>query len=183
MFIYDRAEAPGYTHSLIGRLFGQYGTYSAGFRANLYRGLKNGTKAQRMAFAARWIGNMSAIAAGMHAIGISPGNFIPWTPALFQGGPLFDLAMTALRSTGQGYEAQQARTELVRSISPIRWDKLDDVGQMDSVLELLNLPQSYTPFYHQIRGIKRFIDYSDRGDHWLAWLSLTTAPIRPDLRQ
>jgi hypothetical protein len=175
MFLYDRPQSPLYTHSLVGRLFGQYGTYSAGYRANLYRNLKNGTAGQKTAFMMRFIGNQTALWGAFTAMGVNAKNFFPFAPALFSGGPLFDTALNMVRSTDTGYKGQQARAEVARQFSPLNLNRLKD-GELQ-----LQMP-AFSPIYQQSRAIATFVEQTEKGNSWLAYMALTGAPIRPDLR-
>jgi hypothetical protein len=175
MFLYDRAQSPLYTHSLVGRLFGQYGTYSAGYRANIYRNLKNGTAGQKTAFMMRFLGNQAALWGSFTAMGVNAQNFFPFAPALFSGGPMFDTALNVIRSFDTGYQGQQARYEVQRQFSPVNLSKLRR-GELE-----FQVPAS-TPIYQQARMLNTFIEQMEKGNTWTAYLALTGAPIRPDLR-
>lgn len=151
-FLYQAAENPKSFQGVIGKAFGRYGTYSVGYRANLVHGLTRGTAAQRFGFGMRFLGNQMALWAGFSVLGINAANYVPFAPAIFTGGPMFDLGVNTLRSFGSGYEADQARAAVKR--------------------DLLSMP----PGALQVRYINKALKYADEGDSWRAFLSLTSTP-------
>ncbi len=158
MFGYRKTETPQmFTSSIVGKLFGQYGTYSAGYRANLWRGLQNGSFAERAGFVTRFLGNHLALFGAFTALGINAKNFLPGAPAIFTGGPFFDLSLNTIKAMDfTTYEGTQARQELKRNL-----------GYM--------IPGAMHAHY-----MKKAIDYAESGDIWKAWLSLTSTPTIND---
>jgi hypothetical protein len=156
MFGYRVSNAPQLNRNFVGRLFGQYGTYSAGYRANLSRGLSYGTRAQKAAFIGRLMVGSTAIYAAMRAIGIDEKSFLPLVPSVFTGGPMFDLALNGLRSMDvTSYRGQIARSEFSRGL------------------------RGLAPGSSQLRSLQRFLDHNQEGNPWAAWLALTSAPVKP----
>ncbi len=145
-----------YATSVVGRIFGRYGTYSPYYVSNLIKGFKYGTKGQKAAFAARWIANSLAIYGAAQAVGIQAKEFLPWTPMFFSGGPEFNLMIDALRATGSGPEAQEKRAALLR-----------------------DLPRNFVPGFYQARSISRFMELMDQGEPIRAMFALSGAPIKP----
>ena len=171
MFGYRQSQLPGrFGRSLLGRMFGQYGTFSAGYRANLMEGLRYGSPADKAAFITRFVGNQSALFAGFTALGIEARNFIPGAPALFAGGPNFDLAMTALSTPDTGFRGRRARYELRRALSPVQ------VGE-DGLR--FNIPRQL-PVFRQMAWLEDAYNYMDEGENWKAFLSATMTPVRRD---
>jgi hypothetical protein len=167
MFDYSRAGQPGFHQgSLFGQLFGQYGTYSASYRDMIADGLRNGTYRDKAAFITTFVANHSALLAAFTAVGIDGSSFQPFGPALFGGGPNFDLAMNAIQSLDSSYKGQTARYELSRALSPVMITSRGVQG---------NIPRSI-PIARQIAWIKQGFDYLDEGDTYNAWLSFTMTP-------
>jgi hypothetical protein len=153
MFVYDGAQSPMMFDGVVGKAFGRYGTYSVGYRANIWRGLKYGTAADKAGFIGRFITNQAALWATFGAMGIKASNFIPGQPAVFTGGPMFDLGITLIRSADtNSYQGRQARGELTRAL-----------GQL-------------VPGTLQYSYLKKAMDYADTGDWWKAFLAITSTP-------
>jgi hypothetical protein len=172
MFDWSSLNAPGfYTRSLLGKLFGRYGTYSAAYRANIWRGLANGTSVDRLAFVGRFVANNLAIKKILGLLGIAATDFIPGAPALFGGGPDFNLAVALLQSGGSGYEGQQARSEALRMLSPVIPKR--EGGQITGAKG--NFP-SLLPGSMQYRFAKKGVEALDREDYYNALLAFTMTP-------
>jgi hypothetical protein len=168
MFMYTQAQAPTlYNGSFFGKLFGQYGTYAAGYRASIYRGLQYGSAGDKMAFVARFLGNQLALWGSFNALGIRANDFFPGAPALFGGGPQFEVATAILEATSTDYRGQQARAKLARYFSPITYTATSGVKG--------NYPEM-APGSLQYRYLKKAYEYLEQGDTWRAFLSLTTTP-------
>jgi len=156
MFVYNQSQTPMMFDGVVGKAFGRYGTYSTGYRANIWRGLKYGTAADKAGFIGRFIMNQSALWATFGALGIKATNFIPGQPAIFTGGPMFDLAMNILNAAEpMGYKGKQARGELGRALTQL------------------------VPGSMQYRYLKQAIEYVDQGDWWKGFLAITTTPTLP----
>lgn len=154
MFIYDAAQSPMMFDGIVGKAFGRYGTYSVGYRANLWRGLQYGNASDKIGFISRFIGNQAALWATFSALGIKATNFIPGQPSLFTGGPMFDLGLNLIRAADvSSYQGRQARGELLNSLNQL------------------------VPGSMQHRYLKKAIEYSDKGDWWKAFLSITSTPV------
>jgi len=169
MFEYIKEQSPTiYTGSFFGKMFGQYGTYAAGYRANFMRGITNGDFGDKASFVARFVANQSALFAAFTALGIDAKNFIPGMPALFGGGPQFEVGVAVLQSMGSGYQARQARSQLVRKFSPVGYTKTQGL--------YANYPEML-PGSIQFRYAKKALEYYDQGDLWRAFLAATTTPV------
>lgn len=120
MFGYRKSESPALFRGFIGKMFGQYGTFSAGYRANLAHGLRYGSFKDKAGFLARFVGNQIGLWAGLGAIGINADDFIPFAPAIFGGGPLFGLTVDMLKGMNpNSYEGAESRRRLAEAFSPI----------------------------------------------------------------
>ena len=169
MFGYRKSQAPmAFTGSFAGELFGQYGTYSAGYRANIYRGLSQGSTADKVGFAARFLGNQAALFGAFSALGIKAYNFIPGMPALFGGGPQWEVMVALMQSGATDYRGSQARAKLNRYFSPIGYNKTEGFKAQYPEMAPGNI---------QIRYAKKAWDYMQQGDIWKAFLAMTTTPV------
>jgi len=160
MFDYYRPNNARMSHGFLGRMFGQYQVYPV-YYANLIRHMMtHGTAGQRIVSIGRLGLNAMAIAGALQLIGIDGKNFLPWVPAQVSGGPMFNLALTALAATNTtSYKGRQAR------------------GELKGIL--LNLiPGSY-----EFRAVSQALKQLEAGQPLLAFYALTGAPVRPDLRQ
>lgn len=172
MFGYRSSQSPMlFSGSLWGKMFGQYGTYSAGYRANIYRGLAHGSVGDKAAFVARFLGNQTALWAAAGAVGVKANNFIPGMPALFGGGPNFEVGVAMAQAISSDYRGEQSRAKLRRFFSPVDYTQKDGLR--------LQYPQMF-PGNIQYRYAQKFLEYLDRGDRWKAFLALTTTPTTDD---
>jgi len=155
MFLYRQRMSPEFfKETFVGKLFGQYGTYSAGYLQTITGAMRNAkTPMARAAYIARFLTNHGALFALTTALGIRASNFVPFAPATFTGGPFFDIAYNTVKSLDLGYRGAQARSELLRSVSQL------------------------VPGSAQARILKRSIDFANEGETYKAWLSLTAAPV------
>lgn len=114
MFDYSGASSPMLYRGVVGKLFGQFGTYSAGFRANIAEALRYGTPAQKIQSISTYLALTSALAIGFKSLGIKTNDFTPFLPAVFTGGPGFDIMVNGMKAFDTGFEGEQARAALKR---------------------------------------------------------------------
>ena len=158
MFPYRPSQRPMFGgNSLFGKLFWQYGTYSSGYVANLWRGIKNGTPAQKVAFVTRLAASTAIIGGIFKELSINNKNFMPWTPVGFSGGPFINVGFDIMKSFNQGYEGESARKRL------LDW-----------------ATSSAIPLSYQVKNIKRGIKAQEAGDYYTAWLLFTSTPVDPE---
>lgn len=153
MFSYTKADAPMMFHGFIGKLFGQFGTYSAGYRAVVSDGLHYGNK---LSFISRFVGINAALWGATASMGMKFNDYIPLLPGLFSGGPLFDTGVAIVQGMDGGYEGAEARKRA-----------LDGIMRM-------------APGTSQIAYAKKALKYSEEGDSWKAFLALTSTPTRSE---
>lgn len=173
------AESPLLYKGLFGKMLGQYGTYSAAYRANIANMFKYGKLTKKIAMLASYAGISLAIDSTFRAARINTNDFVPFQPALFSGGPGFDAAVDVLKSMdvdlkkfvssgftdlGGGYEARQARARL----APILASKNKPIADV-----AINLAPV------QIKYIKKAIEFASNGDTYAAIMSLLSASVRP----
>lgn len=156
MFDYSGSDTPGmFQEGIMGKLFGQFGTYSAGYRANMANMFKYGSPKKRAEMVATYLATTTALWAGFNALRIKTNDFTPGVGAIFTGGPMFDIALDGVKAMDPGYEGAQARARLK-----------DQIPRM--------LPGSA-----QVLGIQRALEYQSQGDTYAALLSLMATPVTP----
>lgn len=159
MFAYQRAMSPRAFRGVVGKLFGQYGTYPVWYVENVLRGVSRGSLARRAAFVTRWMASGLAIYGGFRAVfGIDARQFLPWQPMMFTGGPYYTMMTRLLNATGQHPEAKMNRRAILRE-----------------------LPRITVPGHAVIRNLQGVAEALDRGDYYEAVLLATTAPYRPEI--
>lgn len=173
LFLMRREQSPVLFHGVVGKMFGQYGTFAANYIQFVRQTIKYASPAQKAAFAARWIGVSAALAVGLNAIGLRGKDFLPWAPAQFTGGPLFNLSIDLVHSIGNDYQGRQARGELNRML-PIDLNKLIKGKGLE-----FQAPVGL-PGYYQIRTLKQMAEYGSDGDWLKAFYALLSAPIRSE---
>lgn len=157
MFGYRTSQAPMTRDGVIGKMFGTYGSYPVGYRANIARALRYGTTAQKLAFVGRFLAINGALYAGFRAAKIKAPDFIPGAAAVFGGGPFIDQLYTILQAGNvTSYEGRQARGELLSYIT--------NLG----------------PLSPYVRYGKKMLKYLDEGDMYRAFLSATMTPTYDD---
>lgn len=189
-FNYQGSEQPGFfTSGIIGRMAGQYGAYSAGYRALLSKMFRYGSPAQRVGQAARLVASGVGLYAFFRQIGIDTHwDFIPFAPSLFGGGPYYHLVSTAFSSLNPGSSGQQARSDIEQLLSPVRGltskvnlnpEALTSGELLDPDVELKPNYPGMAPGGLHLHYLKKFVEFRDQGDYWRAWLSLMGAPVVP----
>lgn len=152
MFGYRPSQSPAlFRQSMIGKIAGRFGTYSAGYRANILSAFEHGTGGGKAKFFAVMLQNSAALSAMFASLGVRYTDFVPGMPALFSGGPTFDLLIDLFQSFDTGYSGQQARGELRRRLDPT------SIGQA--------------------RQIRNALDHLDRGDSLSAFAALGGVPL------
>ena len=134
MFGYAAGLNPTAYRGAVGRAFGTFGVYPAWYIENFKRGLKYGSVANRIGFAARFAGNGLSLFGAFTAIGINAKDFLPWIPMQFSGGPYYKTFNKLLSATGSDYAARQSRGELKNEIPRL----LLPVSQINSLMDAVN---------------------------------------------
>lgn len=174
MFPYRAGTSPLAFRGTIGKIFGQFGHYPVYWVENIRRGLGRGTITNRIAYAARFLGNTTAIAGALGAIGINSDSFLFYTPALFTGGPWYNFLTQATNLWGKGYEGRQARAKLLGIKSKdgkIYWDVKGLSG---------NVLKSITPgglFLDKL--VNDAAEALNRGDYYRFIMALGSIPMKP----
>jgi hypothetical protein len=97
------------------------------------------------------------------------------------GGPLFGIAVNVAQATNfAGYQGRQARAEL-GSMLPVQMNLADWIAGKGDLDPKVQWPRT-VPGYYQVKAFWDAKTYAEKGESWKAFLSLTGAPIRMDLR-
>ena len=152
MFSYNKADSPMMFKGFLGKMYGQFGTYSAGYRAVVSDGVRYGGAA----FIGRFLAINTALWGATHALGMKFNDYIPMMPALFSGGPLFDTGVAVMQGMDPSYQGAQARKEA-----------LEGVARM-------------FPGTAQLHYLKKAGEHAANGNPWKAFLSLTSTSTRND---
>jgi len=113
MFPYRAGTSPLAYRGVIGKLFGQMGHYPQYWIENIKRGVTRGGGLDKLGYITRFLGNTTAIATSLTAIGVKSSTFLAWSPAQFSGGPWYDILNDGIQLWGKGYEGKQARAKLL----------------------------------------------------------------------
>ena len=174
MFSYRAGMAPTSFRGAVGKLFGMMGHYPVYYLENVKRALKYSTTGQKIAYAGRFLGNSLALYYAFHdVLGINATNFLPWSPAMFSGGPYYQLMNEALLSFGKGYQSREARAKLF-GIKHKNGKLIFDPTKAE--VTKWGIPMGFMT-NNIIKGLR----YFDDGNAWAGFLALTTAPINPDM--
>jgi len=172
MFGYRASESPMINHSFLGKMFGQYGTYAAGYRANIFNAIRYGSPAKKAAFVGRFLAINGALYGSFAALGINATDFIPGLPGLFSGGPMFQTAVDIMTMFGSSQESAQARARVERAFLPISVSEKTGAAKFGY--------PGLMPGTIQYNYLKKAYHYALDGDSWNTWLALSTIPARKD---
>ena len=109
-YIYQGFDKPQMFNGIIGRMFGQFGTWPinyVNFALNQVRQLRY-HPTQAVSFLARSAAVAYAIQSGFNRAGIEATPYIPWETMFFTGGPYYSL-MNDLLTAGKGDSAAASR--------------------------------------------------------------------------
>ena len=161
---------------IVGPLIGQYGHYSTWFRAHIAKGMGQGTAPQRIAFATRTTALGLGLTTAFGAAGIGAMNFLPWAPAIFTGGPFYDVTNKVFDLVGGGWQGDMA----ARSLFGYRTKDGKPYFDIETLLNS-QLFLSIIPTAHQIRSLVRGLQSFNEGNIYEGILNLTSSPIvEPD---
>jgi hypothetical protein len=162
------AQPHVFTNTLPGYVFGRFGTYSAAYRENIYRGWQAAQGfAQKSLFVGRFIGVGVALAGSLSALGINGKDFLPGYSGLFGGGPQFHEALTVLQAASPNAQGAQAMDALQKLLLPVNFSKTNGTT--------LNYP-TILPGSLQLHYGKQMLDAIQQGDYWKAFLAFSTVP-------
>ena len=172
LFPYRKGMSPLWSKGMVGKFFGMFGTYPAYYIENFRTALKNMPGAAKMAYLGRFLGN-SALLYGIfkEGLGINAYNFVPWNPASFTGGPMWDLMGKAIKTLDtKSYAGRQARAELfgltTKDGKPSLKFFSSDLGRMMTGYQLRSMIDAVNDF--------------QEGEVYRGFLNLGSFPINPD---
>ena len=157
IFPYRSGMGPIAFKGTVGKLFGMFGTYPVYYIENIKRALKYGSTASKLGYAARFMGNTTALYyLFKEGLGVNANNFIWWVPGDFTGGPYYGMMNQVLEAMDfRSYGGRQARAELKSEI-----------------------PKWITGF--QWNSMMRAYDSFKNGNMYEGLLNLTSAPVNPE---
>jgi len=164
-FTADSAESSMLRHGLVGKLFGQYGSYSESYRANMFNMLKYGTPADRVRMVSTYLAICGVMTSVFAAMNIKTNDFLPAGPAVFGGGPAFQAGVNLLKVPGMALDKLYGN-----------WNIGDQTTQNELKFQL----GGFVPGAYQMRYLEKAIGYHQQGDDWRTFLSVTGVPVTPD---
>lgn len=151
--VFGSGNNPGGWNRNIGRIAGQYGSWSMWFRAQGMRMMSRGTNGQRMAALTRLAATQGAVYAAGAATGLSFANWYAPAGVLFTGGPLVDAAGTVNDAIqGRGYIQDLAIERLKRYLPYDPWG------------DEFNIKQIYVPGSYFINDLKEAMEMAQDND-------------------
>jgi hypothetical protein len=139
----------------IGRAWGQLMSMPMQMNDLRYRVLTKGTAAQKVLTTSVMTKNVAAVAMGLNAAGIDGSSFLPWNDLTISGGPVFNLLLDIITSSGNN---TQARDQAIRDLEK-------------------TLPTRLIPFGGLVQRAIRTVEFARQGELWKAMLATTGTPI------
>jgi len=175
MFPYRAGTSPLVFSGTFGKVFGMMGHYPVYYVDNLRRMVQHMSPGELMVAGSTFAMNSMALYGFYkYVMGVEARNFLPWNPAMFGGGPMFDLSVQGLDLIGGGdMEKKQALTRILGVSTTADGELNVRLGQSQLVKNLV--PGSY-----QMRSIVRAWEAWDNGDLMAALNGLMSAPMSPD---
>ena len=121
LFNYSPWNKPiAFQRGLIGKVFGQLGTFSAGYRNMISHLWRNVPVADKFAFTASFIATNLAIYGALTAMGIKANDFIPFAPGVMGTGPFYDSIEDLLKiASADGRQLPVAGKRLLENYTPV----------------------------------------------------------------
>jgi hypothetical protein len=149
-------HAPMFRSSL-GKIAGQFGSWSLWYAGILQQMVSRGTMSQRFGTVTRFGIAHATVLGTLSAAGFDYGSWSPVGGIVFGGGPFVDLWQSVSdASSGYGYKAREARARLRRYLPYDPW-----TGRF-------HLQQLYIPGSSGVANMVRAIDAAQRGHNPLA---------------
>ena len=130
------------------------------------------TPGERFLAGSIMVGNSVALYGAFRSIGVKADNFKPWEPAIFTGGPMWEIMQETLEAFGGGPEGKQSRAALLglsRKNGKLSFDPLN------STLFKWTVPGAF-----EIRKMRDAVKLTNEGDSWGAFLTSMGAPYSSD---
>jgi len=172
MFPYRSGMAPLAFSGTLGKMFGMMGHYPAYYVDNIRRGIKYMNTGEKIVAGSIMAGNSLALYGAFRAIGVRADNFKPWEPAIFTGGPAWEIMQDTLSAVGGGFEGKQARAKLLGLSN--KNGKLE-FNPTNSTIFKWTVPGAF-----EIKKMQDAVQLSNEGDTWGAFLSSMGASYNSD---
>jgi len=164
-FTNDGAEGSMLRQGLIGKLFGQYGSYSESYRANMFNMLKYGRPEDRVRMVATYLAICGVMTNMFTQMGVKTNDFLPVGPGVFTGGPSFHYALSLIKLPAMGINKAAGN-----------WSIADSANLQQFKFQ----SKSMVPGGYQVRYFQYAKEYFEQGDFWKGWLSMTGVPTTRD---
>ena len=172
MFPYKAGMAPQLYSGTIGKMFGMMGHYSAYYIDNIRRSINYMTTGEKLIAGGVFAANSTFLYGAFRAIGVNARAFLPWEPAMFTGGPSWEILHDMLSAASFGAEGKASRA-LLFGLSN-KGGKLS-FNPLNSTFFKWTFPGAF-----EIRKIRDAVDLANEGNSWGAFLSLTGSPLDPE---
>jgi hypothetical protein len=172
MFVYRKGRMPVVFSGTMGKVFGQFGTFTVNYIQNIRNAFSRAPGVEKAKLAARLVGNLGALSTGFAAAGMKISDFMPG-PISFSGGPNWELLHDILNAMSpSAYQGREARAKLLGLHSK-------DGQPYWNVEEFFSsgLASGLIPGSLEYRSIKRGLEFLNQGDIYRAMLAFTSAPI------
>ena len=167
MFDYAKENLPGAFQGTLGRLYGKFGVFKVG-QVDMYRRfLKSSNTSQGKQRLIRLAAGSFVVYNAFQAAGIDYNGFTLQDPLDLTGGPVWETLVDISRSTGSGPEAQLAKSNLWRNLTPAL--KMQN-GRIVMGGRL------WIPGALQINSLLKSWDTLSNGDYYGAFLDGLSAP-------
>ncbi len=185
MFPYQSGMGTSLFQGAVGHAFGRFGHYPLYYVANIRRGMSNAAKNWKaltgksgirftLGYASKFLGNSFSLFGAFAALGITANNFLPWVPAMFGGGPTYNLMNDALKALmDKGYEGRQQRAKLFAITQEDGKVKFDIEKLRNSGLVTNTVPGAL-----YARSFFKAIEALNEGDYYRAILNFGSMPVR-----
>jgi hypothetical protein len=163
-FQYSRENAARILQSTPGRLFGQYGTWSASYLEFL-RGVKNrGSWENKAKVVSRWIGANAAVYYGASELfGVDAARWVFFSPLSYTGGPAVGIAQNA---AAVGTMAVQGKLDLEKSWEQGTFAGTNDVDAVTRMQggRLTKAPTQFIPGFGAGRDVYKAVQEEEFGE-------------------
>ena len=163
MFPYRAGMGPLAFSGTLGKIFGMMGHYSAYYVDNIRRSIKYMTPGERLLAGSIMVGNSVFLYESFKAIGVKADNFKPWEPAMFGGGPSWEIMQDMLNVVGGGPEAKQSRNAILGLSTK---DGKVTFDPLNSSMFKWSVPGAFS-----IRKMRDAVELTNEGDSWGAFIT------------
>lgn len=173
-----------FNNGLFGKLFGQLGTFSAGYRNMLSQLMTNLPADEKVAFAFSFLASNLALFAAFSAANMKGNDFIPLLPGVVGTGPFYDISNDLIDIMNPtGWESGQAFKRLSENLLPFSIKKesmITEVGSVGSVNTLALQVPKMLPGGLLAHYLGKSSDLASKGDFLGAAMTLLGASVLPE---